>query len=510
MLPAPKLTAKTARALRGAVPFAVLTALLFIFTRRYHEFWRDEIQALLIGRDVPLSGLLHAMRYEGAPPLFHLLLKLLCYVFAAPTALALGGALGYAVLLAGTFHLLRVISRRPAVSVAITVALGCTNTWFYELGVVVRPYGIGLGLDLAGIAELIVARKLRRPRRALAGAILCGAAATTSAHAACVAGAALASFVIAELASRRRVALALPALASLPFFALTAYLISPFADRTPEGAAAQNPKLANAFSLAGNFLENGALVGGWWRHAGAEPPPNWPAFRMFAAAMAILLVVRLWRRRRDRATDLFVVGTVALSWATLLYIFVVWYGGGYRHHLFLWMPALVAALGWLADGRFARGRAKLALGAAALLLVPWMGYQYWMAWDDLSQDLRAPFSQTKHAAEALPKDAHVVSDHDFAILGLRLWRDDVTLRSQDGRGRAFQHIVVDRAWHQRVALQPILAEECRAAPDRTVLASHAVYLGKLQGCARLIDRRAGMLPTERFDLYLIDCACALR
>jgi len=509
MLPAPKITAKTRRALLGALPLAALVIALFVFTRVYHEFWRDEIQALLIGRDVPLSGLLHAMRYEGSPPLFHVLLKLLCCVFAAPTALALGGALGYAALLAGTFHLLRVISRRPAVSVALTAALGCTNTWAYELGVVVRPYGLGLGLDLAGIAELIVARTLRRPRRALLGALLCGAAALTSDHAACVAGAALASFVVVELAGRR-VALALPTLAALPAFALTLWLMSPLADRTAESMSPQSPSLAKAWSLAGLFLENGALVGGWWRHAGAEPPPSWPAFRLFAAAMAILAVVRLWQRRRDRATDLFVLGTVALSWATLLYIFVVWYSGGYRHHLFLWMPALVIALGWLADGRFARGRSRLALGAAAALLAPWMGYQYWMAWDDLSQDLRGAFTQTKHAAPLLPPDAHVISDHDFSILGLRLWRDDLTLRSQDGRGRAFRYLVVDRAWHARVPLQPILAEECRAAPDRTVLASHAVYLGKLQGCARLLDRRAGMLPTERFDLYHVDCACALR
>jgi hypothetical protein len=231
---------------------------------------------------------------------------------------------------------------------------------------------------------------------------------------------------------------------------------------------------------------------------------------MFAAAMAIVAVVHLWKKRRDRGTDLFVLGMVALSWATLLYIFVVWYGGGYRHHLFLWMPALVIALGWLADGRFARGRTRLALGAAALLLVPWMGYQYWMAWDDLSQDLHGVFSQTKHAAPLLPEGAHVVADHDFAVLGLRLWRDDITLRSQDGNGRPFQYLLVDRLWHARAPLQPILASECRAAPDRTVLASHAVYLGRLQGCARLIDRRNAMLPTERFDLYQIDCACALR
>jgi hypothetical protein len=495
-----------ARALLLRALLCVLpAALLFAFTRAHHEFWRDEAQAALIARHVPLSGLLHAMRYEGAPPGFHLLLKVLQLVLAPPTALALAGALGYAALLAGTFHLLRVVSGRARTSAVLTALLALTNTYVYELGVVCRPYGLGLGLDLAGIAELLVARRLRRPDRAVSGALLLGAAAITSDHAACVAGAALASFVLVEL--RRGLRLPLRALGSLPFFALTFYLMAPFEDRTPEVATAGNAALRGAFRLAGNFLEAGGLAGGWWRHDGVEPPPSWPAFRLFAAAMGIVALTRVWtRRRRDLGAELFALGTVALSWATLLYIFVAWYAGSYRHHLFLWMPALVLALGAIAG---ARGKERFPLLAAVVLLAPWFGYQLALARDDVLGDLRGAFTQTKATAALLPADAHVVADRDYAILGLGLWRADLSLRAADGQGRRFTYLVVDRAWHKRVTLPPLVKEECRAAPDRTFVAVTRTPLGDLAKCAARVQARAGMLPSERFDLHRVDCACAL-
>src|SRR4051794_29612977 len=121
----------TETAQRALPPLLIGTAAsaVFFYTRSCHEFWRDEVQALLIGRDVPLRELLRAMRFEGSPPLFHLILKVACAALPAPLALALAGALGYAVLLAGTFDLLRVLSRRPLASLVVTLALGSTNTY---------------------------------------------------------------------------------------------------------------------------------------------------------------------------------------------------------------------------------------------------------------------------------------------------------------------------------------------------------------------------------------------
>jgi hypothetical protein len=495
------LPARAALALASALPVA-----LFVYTLRCHEFWRDEVQALLLGRDVPLAGLLHAMRLEGSPPLFHLILKVLSVALPAPATLALAGALGYAALLAGTFHLLRVLSRRPAPSLALTVALGLTNTFAYELGVLSRPYGLGLGLDLAGLGELYVALRLRRPRRALTGALLCGAAAITSDHAACVAGAALASFVLVALADRRTRSLVLPTLAALPFFALTWYLMAPCAERTAEVAVAANPHLDGVLRQAARVLRSGALAGGWWGPAGgAAPHPV--IYALFAAALTLTGVVRLARSRHDMAVTLFPFGVALLSWATLLYIFVAWYIGSYRHHLFLWIPTLVYVLGWLARARLATGWSRWLLVAATVLLLPWLVLQYRVAWDDLAGDLGDDFSQTKRAAAILPAGAQVIADHDYAVLAMRAWRDDLTLRSPDGQGRALGPIIVDRRWHDRVPMGPLVTEACRAAADRTFVARRSMALPVLGPCLSPVQESDALLPSERFDLYRVSCPC---
>lgn len=50
-------------------------ALLLGLALRHHEMWRDEIQAWLLARDAPSWwGVLHTIRYEGHPGLWHLLL----------------------------------------------------------------------------------------------------------------------------------------------------------------------------------------------------------------------------------------------------------------------------------------------------------------------------------------------------------------------------------------------------------------------------------------------------
>ena len=51
----------------------------------HHEFWRDEMQAWLIGRDLPTPGAVIAQaRYEGAPPLWNLILWALARLSPQP------------------------------------------------------------------------------------------------------------------------------------------------------------------------------------------------------------------------------------------------------------------------------------------------------------------------------------------------------------------------------------------------------------------------------------------
>ena len=72
----------------NAFPLA-LTALFLVrgaVAAAHHELWRDEAQAWLIARDVPLSRLFAELHYEGHPALWFLLLKPLTWITWAQAA----------------------------------------------------------------------------------------------------------------------------------------------------------------------------------------------------------------------------------------------------------------------------------------------------------------------------------------------------------------------------------------------------------------------------------------
>lgn len=497
---------RTAYVLGVVIP----SALLAIYSIRYHEAWCDEAQTLLLGRHLRWSEMIHALRLEGAPPFYHLLNRFLCLFAAPPVALALAGTIGYATLLVGTLHLLRIVSGRPRASLVGMLLLAVTNVYVYELGVISRPYGLGMGLILLGIAELLAAHRLKRPRRAVFGALFCGFAAMTSAHAGCVAGAALASYALVQLVCRRSLRAALPTLAALPFFLFLFYLISPNPEREPGTAISHNPHLLHAWSTATRVIGDGAIVYGWWA------PPRFSfwaqdhVYPPFLAAMVTIALLAIRRRWHDRTIAYFVFGLMLLSWSTLLYIFIAWYAGVCRHHLFLWIPAIVLALGSLLGLRKRGARQAIVPGLAVALWAPWWVYQVWVLEIDLVADYSRSLTDTKAMAALVPKDAHVVSDHDYSILGMLLWRDDITLRTPDSLGRTFKYLTVDQQWHHRVGLERILRETCAVAPDRTMFVLNSSAPVSLGPCLRPIRRGSGTIPTERASLFQIDCACLLK
>ena len=206
--------------IRLTAPFALLVGAIALFDPRNPELWRDAACALLEAAAVPWTGLLHAMRLEGIPPLFHVLLKLLALALPNPTALLVAGAIGFATLLTGTHRLVDSISGSRRAALFLTLALSLTYTYAYELGVVIRQYSLGLGLAFLAAAYLRRAVEAPDPRWIRRGTLAASLSALVSVHSACVAGAALLAFGLVQLAARKPLRAFWPIFLPLPFFAL--------------------------------------------------------------------------------------------------------------------------------------------------------------------------------------------------------------------------------------------------------------------------------------------------
>ena len=99
-----------------------------------HELWRDEMQAWLIARDVPdLGALLEQVHYEGAPPLWILLLRPLALLTHRPEAMQL-----FNWVLAGIT--IFVFCQFAPISRLLKVLLVANYYLLFEYGIVCRNY----------------------------------------------------------------------------------------------------------------------------------------------------------------------------------------------------------------------------------------------------------------------------------------------------------------------------------------------------------------------------------
>lgn len=112
-----------------------------------HVPWMDELQAVLLARDSrSLSDWYWNFRYEGHPPLWHLLLKL-------PLMLGLSPAISLKLLLTpiavGTLAL---IAFKAPFAPHWRLLLGLNYFFLFEYGAIARPYSLGGLLLLAALA----------------------------------------------------------------------------------------------------------------------------------------------------------------------------------------------------------------------------------------------------------------------------------------------------------------------------------------------------------------------
>lgn len=146
--------------------FALLTAWLNL----HHEPWHDEMQAWRIALDsVDLPEMFTTLRYEGHPPLFHLLLRVIGLFSRSWTAVEVVHWLvaclsAWIVLWHAPFTQLQ----------RILVVAG--YFFVYEYAVIVRPYGLGMLLVLGACAAWT-----STPRRSVLAGLLLVLLALTSA-----------------------------------------------------------------------------------------------------------------------------------------------------------------------------------------------------------------------------------------------------------------------------------------------------------------------------------------
>ena len=117
----------------------ILFALSYLVITRYHEPWFDEAQAWQIAKCASLREILFVLpHYEGHPPLWHLLLAVPARL-GVPFEPGLKGV-GFCISAASVALLLfRSKMPRPA-----RLLLPFSYFFFYQYGIVVRPYGFSL------------------------------------------------------------------------------------------------------------------------------------------------------------------------------------------------------------------------------------------------------------------------------------------------------------------------------------------------------------------------------
>ena len=123
-----------------------LDAVLLIATSLQHSLWRDEAQAWLIARDSASPwDLIQSMRYEGHPPIWHLILYPITRFTHNPDWIKLPNLLF--ALAASALVLFR-----ARCSVGVRAGIAFSYFFLFEYGVISRNYMLGVALLLVAIS----------------------------------------------------------------------------------------------------------------------------------------------------------------------------------------------------------------------------------------------------------------------------------------------------------------------------------------------------------------------
>jgi len=287
--------------------YAALTASAIAF----HEPWRDEAQAWLLARDLPLGDLLRHIHYEGSPALWHVLL----YPFAS-TGLPM--------------YWMHIIHACIATSIAGLVLfkapfspwlkVGGVFSYFllWEYAVIARSYS--LGVLLLFLIAWQYPNRHTAPLRYLA---LIALLFNTNVHSIFPAAALSLVYAFEVVSTSKDWRLYVPAgLVLMIGISVSIWQLIPSPDTT-------NQSLAHIFSWRAPFI---AFANAYF--------PGIPRTAFITIGFALLIsalhMVLLYKRSKPIASMLI------LSYAGLIYLFVFKHTGSVRHHGLLLMLVLFA------------------------------------------------------------------------------------------------------------------------------------------------------------------------
>jgi hypothetical protein len=319
-----------------------LTALFVVYgavAALHHECWRDEAQAFLVARDVPLGGLFHQLHYEGHPALWYLVLMPLVRLWRHPAAMQAA----HLAIAAGAVYLFARFAPFSRVHRAL-FAFGYFMA--YEYSVICRNYALGL-LGLFAACALWPHRRARPVALAAVLALM----AHSSVHALVIA-LALALALVAEYAFfRDRQAPSVAGLKSPP----DSGWAGPWRLHFDAAFAA---RVTRTIAYAFFPLPENHPIGFWNSNLFGKHPDLALYLAVGVVGWAILALFR-----RPAALLFYVAASGAL-----FMIFYSIYFGFLRHHGFFFMTFIAAAWVARADGPLRRDL-LLSLPLGAVLAV---------------------------------------------------------------------------------------------------------------------------------------------
>jgi hypothetical protein len=397
---------------------ASLTALFLILESvgaYHHELWRDEMQAWLIARDVPnLSALFEQAHYEGAPPLWSLLLRPVTFITHRPEAMQVITSI-----LAGLT--IFIFSYYSPFSRLLKTLLVCNYYLLFEYGIVCRNY-------LPGILALAVACVLfpSARERPWPFAIALIMAAFASVHSLIVAVAMASAFwgnwgwSIFRFEKGRNPEVKTFRL--LPLFAFVAgigwavYSIIPRADTYYPSASGwhihwHSDLMADvSCAFVWSHFPLPRPSGFFWIPPWQTPFLSFDPSLVFALSFLLFFLAIFLLRRHAEALLFYLVGTIGV--ATFLY---TKYLGFTRHSGFLFLTFLFAF--WMKKTRDAScGKSRVtwmnSIGEIALFAM--LAMQAITGWWALRVDYDQPFSCGKETARFIT-DHHL--QNEFIAVG---------------------------------------------------------------------------------------------